>query len=113
MRSVYGKDCAKHPEFAGRRYLPNNNCIGCHRESMKEQSQRRKADMIARDERLALLEIEVASLRNAKAGIAPEIPALRAELVSSKALSLSHELNLTRANRYIERLEALLEASGK
>jgi hypothetical protein len=42
MRSVYGKECAKHPELAGRRYLPNNNCIKCHSESMKIHNERRR-----------------------------------------------------------------------
>jgi hypothetical protein len=51
MRSVYGKDCPKHPELAGRRYLPNNNCIGCHSERMKRDNLRRKAERKARDDR--------------------------------------------------------------
>ena len=42
MRSTYGKECAKHPELAGRRYLPNNNCIKCHSESMKVHNDRRR-----------------------------------------------------------------------
>lgn len=53
MRSVYGKECEKHPELAGRRYLPNNNCIKCHSESMKAQHAKRKKAQEARDERLA------------------------------------------------------------
>lgn len=46
MRSVYGKECPKHPELAGRRYLPNNNCIKCHSEAMKIQHARRKAALV-------------------------------------------------------------------
>lgn len=114
MRSVYGKECAKHPELAGRRYLPNSNCIGCHKEEMKVRHGRSKENRIERDKRLDLLEAEVAFLRIAKSGDIPEIPALRAEVVSAKASALESELNLTRANRYIVRLEALLnEATGK
>ena len=65
MRSVYGKECAKHPELAGRRYLPNNNCIKCHSESMKEHNARR---------RRALLELIDAALE------APQTPRLSAAL---------------------------------
>ena len=46
MRSVYGKECEKHPEMAGRRYLPNNNCIKCHSESMKVHNARRRAALL-------------------------------------------------------------------
>jgi hypothetical protein len=46
MRSTYGKECAKHPELAGRRYLPNNNCIKCHSESMKEHNARRRSALL-------------------------------------------------------------------
>ena len=35
MRSFYGDECAKHPEIAGRRYLPNRACIKCHSEQNK------------------------------------------------------------------------------
>lgn len=42
MRSTYGKECARHPELAGRRYLPNLACIKCHSESMKEHNDRRR-----------------------------------------------------------------------
>lgn len=81
---------------------------------MKVRHGRSKENRIERDKRLDLLEAEVAFLRIAKAGDIPEIPALRAEVVSAKASTLEAELNLTRANRYIARLEALLhEATGK
>lgn len=114
MRSVYGKECAKHPELAGRRYLPNSNCIGCHKEEMKVRHSRIKEDRIERDKRLDLLEAEVAFLRIAKSGDIPEIPALRAEVVNAKASALESELNLTRARRHIAILETLLhEATGK
>jgi hypothetical protein len=53
MRSVYGKECAKHPELAGRRYLPSNTCIECQRELNRAGNARRKAASKARDERLA------------------------------------------------------------
>lgn len=46
MRSVYGKECPKHPEMAGRRYLPNNNCIKCHSEAMKVHNARRRAALM-------------------------------------------------------------------
>lgn len=62
MRSVYGKECEKHPELAGRRYLPNNNCIKCHSESMKAQHAKRKKAQQARDERLAKLETLLADI---------------------------------------------------
>lgn len=42
MRSFYGDECSKHPELAGRRYLPNRACIKCHSEQNKEQHARRK-----------------------------------------------------------------------
>jgi hypothetical protein len=45
---MYGNECEKHPELAGRRYLPNMACIKCHSEQNKEQHARR---------RLALLEL--------------------------------------------------------
>lgn len=81
---------------------------------MKARHSRSKADRIERDKRLALLEAEVAFLRIAKAGDIPEIPALRAEVINAKVSALESELNLTRANRYIARLEVLLnEATGK
>lgn len=64
MRSVYGKECAKHPELAGRRYLPNNNCIGCHSERMKRDNLRRKAEQKARDERLAKCEALLIKMRD-------------------------------------------------
>jgi hypothetical protein len=35
MRAFYGEECAKHPEIAGRRYLPNRACIKCHSEQNK------------------------------------------------------------------------------
>jgi hypothetical protein len=37
MRSFYGDECAKHPEIAGRRYLPNRACIKCHSAQNKER----------------------------------------------------------------------------
>ena len=37
MRSTYGKECAKHPELAGRRYLPNLACIKCHSDQNRER----------------------------------------------------------------------------
>ena len=42
MRSVYGKECAKHPELAGRRYLPNLACIKCHSDQNRERHAARK-----------------------------------------------------------------------
>ena len=52
MRSFYGDECAKHPEVAGRRYLPNRACIKCHSEQNKIQHAKR---------RLALLELIAAA----------------------------------------------------
>lgn len=46
MRSKYGQVCDKHPELAGRRYIPNNNCIKCHSEQNKVQHARRRALMV-------------------------------------------------------------------
>jgi hypothetical protein len=43
MRSVYGKECEKHPELAGRRYLPNLACIKCHSIQNKERHAIKKA----------------------------------------------------------------------
>lgn len=43
MRSVYGAECPKHPEVAGRRYLPNRACIKCHSIQNKERHAARKA----------------------------------------------------------------------
>lgn len=45
MRSVYGKECAKHPELAGRRYLPNLACIKCHSDQNRERHLVKKAAM--------------------------------------------------------------------
>jgi len=42
MRSKYGQVCDKHPELAGRRYVPNNSCIKCHSEQNKDQHARRR-----------------------------------------------------------------------
>lgn len=56
MRSVYGKECATHPELAGRRYLPSNTCIECQRELNREGNKRRKLAQAARDQRLAKCE---------------------------------------------------------
>lgn len=42
MRSVYGKECPKHPEMAGRRYLQSNNCIKCHNERSRANHAKRK-----------------------------------------------------------------------
>lgn len=42
MNSFYGDECAKHPELAGRRYLPNRACIGCHSERNKADKAKRK-----------------------------------------------------------------------
>lgn len=39
MRSVYGKECAKHPELAGRRFLPSQSCVGCTREYNRRRGQ--------------------------------------------------------------------------
>lgn len=104
MRSVYGDECPKHPELAGRRYLPNKVCIRCHNDAMKVQHTNRKAIQQARDERLALLEVEVLELRNLKAGSIPELPALRAEVVKWRMEALRHELNAARAERELEEL---------
>jgi len=65
MRSTYGKECAKHPELAGRRYLPNLACIKCHSEQNKERHAIR---------RRALLELIDAALE------APQTPRLSAAL---------------------------------
>ncbi len=65
MRSTYGKECAKHPELAGRRYLPNLACIKCHSEQNKERHASR---------RRALLELIDAALE------APQTPRLSAAL---------------------------------
>lgn len=46
MRSKYGKVCDKHPELAGRRYIPNNNCLKCHSESMKIHNDRRREALL-------------------------------------------------------------------
>lgn len=43
MRSFYGEVFDKHPEIAGRRYLPNKACIKCHSEQNKISHARRKA----------------------------------------------------------------------
>lgn len=43
MRSFYGDECAKHPEIAGRRYLPNKACIKCHSEQNKERHAAKRA----------------------------------------------------------------------
>jgi len=45
MRSFYGKDCAKHPEWAGRRYLPSGCCVGCQRELNRAGNARRRDQM--------------------------------------------------------------------
>lgn len=46
MRSFYGDECPKHPEIAGRRYLPNRACLKCHSEQNKEQHARRRRAML-------------------------------------------------------------------
>jgi hypothetical protein len=46
MRSKYGQVCEKHPELAGRRYIPNNNCLKCHSESMKIHNDRRRGYLL-------------------------------------------------------------------
>lgn len=56
MRSTYGLICHKHPELAGRRYLPNNACIKCHSEWNKAAHIKRKAERAAQAERLAKCE---------------------------------------------------------
>lgn len=53
MKSVYGKECPKHPELAGRRYVPGNGCIKCRNESSKRNNAKIKVERKARDERLA------------------------------------------------------------
>lgn len=45
MRSKYGQVCEKHPELAGRRYIPSNGCIKCHNENTKKNHDRRRALM--------------------------------------------------------------------
>lgn len=42
MRSFYGKECPKHPEWAGRRYLPSGCCIGCQRQFNRDGNARRR-----------------------------------------------------------------------
>lgn len=42
MRSFYGKECPKHPEWAGRRYLPSGCCIGCQRQLNRDGNARRR-----------------------------------------------------------------------
>jgi hypothetical protein len=65
MRSVYGKECEKHPELAGRRYLPNLACIKCHSIQNKDRHAARK---------LALNELIAAAIE------APQTPRLTAAL---------------------------------
>ena len=65
MRSFYGDECAKHPEVAGRRYLPNRACIKCHSEQNKVQHAKR---------RIALLELIAAAKE------APQTPRLTAAI---------------------------------
>lgn len=43
MRSKYGQVCEKHPELAGRRYVPSNGCVKCHNELSRANHARRKA----------------------------------------------------------------------
>jgi len=65
VNSVYGSECAKHPELAGRRYALNNNCIKCHNERGRALHAKRK---------LQLAELIAAALE------APSTPRLTAAL---------------------------------
>lgn len=42
MKSFYGRECEKHPEWAGRRYLPSGCCIGCQRQLNRDGNARRR-----------------------------------------------------------------------
>lgn len=65
MRSIYAEDCPKHPELAGRRYLPNKVCIKCHSDAMKVQHAKRKARHQAQEaQRLRALDL-LREVRNA------------------------------------------------
>lgn len=56
MRSFYGKDCPKHPELAGRRYLPNGSCVECQRKLNREGNKRRKKEADAREKQRVQME---------------------------------------------------------
>lgn len=45
MKSKYGQECPKHPELAGRRYIPSNACIKCHSERMRGYHALKKSQM--------------------------------------------------------------------
>lgn len=62
MNYVFGKECDKHPEFAGKRYFPSNCCIGCQREWNRQGNARRLERLKAQASRLEKLEKFVRSL---------------------------------------------------
>ena len=65
VKSVYAKECPRHPELAGRRYLANHACIKCHNEDGRNRAALKRLalkELIA-----AAIEVQDASPRLRKA----------------------------------------------